>query len=81
MPIPQRKQGQSEETFISECIAELAGEYEQSQAAAICYQQLNLEKYGSQEFRKALIKMGNPTFTGNSYSGTFGTRKNLSNKK
>jgi len=44
MPIPKRKQGQSEETFIPECIAELVGEYEVEQATAICYSQLELEK-------------------------------------
>jgi hypothetical protein len=72
MPIPQRKQGQSEETFISECIAELAGEYDQQQAAAICYQQINLEEF---EFRKALMKFSQPSFTGNSYAGSFGMKR------
>jgi hypothetical protein len=80
MPIPQRKQGQSEDTFISECIADLSGEYDTAQAAAICYQQLNLEIYN---FRKSLMKFSNPSFTGNSYSGGMGMkkRKNISNKK
>ena len=79
MPIPQRKQGQSEDTFISECIAELAGEYDQQQAAAICYNQINLEEFA---FRKALMQFSQPSFTGNSYSGGMGMkRKNLSNKK
>ena len=72
MPIPQRKQGQSEETFISECIAELAGEYDQQQAAAICYQQINLEEYA---LRKALMKFSQPSFAGNSYAGSFGMKR------
>lgn len=79
MPIPQRKQGEDEQTFISRCISEIAGEYDQQQAAAICYQQINLEEYA---FRKALMKFSQPSFTGNSYSGGMGMkRKNLSNKK
>jgi len=79
MPIPSRKQGEDEQTFISRCISEISGEYDREQAAAICYNQINLEEYA---FRKALMQFSQPSFTGNSYAGGFGKkRKNLSNKK
>jgi hypothetical protein len=44
MPIPKRKQGEPDDTFISRCIEEISGEYDVDQAAAICYSQLELEK-------------------------------------
>ena len=79
MPIPKRNQGEDEQTFISRCISEISSEYDKEQAAAICYNQINLEEF---EFRKALMKFSQPSFTGNSYAGSFGMkRKNLSNKK
>jgi hypothetical protein len=55
MPIPQRKQGQAEDTFIAECIGELAGEYPQDQAAAICYQQLSIALTADKEWRKDFL--------------------------
>lgn len=61
MPIPQRKQGQSEDTFISECIGELAGEYDQSQAAAICYQQLSINLAADPNWRKSFMASKNPS--------------------
>ena len=39
MPIPQPSSGQSENEYVSECIATLINEgKDQSQAAAICYE-------------------------------------------
>lgn len=61
MPIPKRKQGQSEDTFIAECIGELAGEYEQDQAAAICYQQLAVMLTVDSEWRKQFLASKNPS--------------------
>ena len=55
MPIPQRKQGQSEDTFIAECIGELASEYPQDQAAAICYQQLTINLLENKQWRKDFL--------------------------
>lgn len=83
MPIPQFKAGMDENEFISDCISKISDEYDTAQAAAICYQQINLEKYGSQQFRRRLLEAVSPSFTGNSFAGTFGMkkRKNLSNKK
>lgn len=37
MPIPSVNSGESEQDFVSRCIGEISGEYEQEQAAAICY--------------------------------------------
>ena len=55
MPIPQRKQGQAEDTFIAECIGQLAGEYDPAQASAICYQQLAVHLTMDKEWRKSFI--------------------------
>jgi hypothetical protein len=57
MPIPQRKQREQEDTFISRCIGELIGkgEYEQEQASAICYQQLDIQLGLSKEWRKSFL--------------------------
>ena len=57
MPIPQRKQGQAEDTFISECIADLVGkgEYDQPQASAICYQQLAIALTADKNWRKSFV--------------------------
>ena len=41
MPIPQKTPLESRDEFISRCIADLSGEYDSKQAAAICYQQLS----------------------------------------
>lgn len=41
MPIPSRNAGESRDEFIGRCIADLSGEYDKQQAAAICYQQLS----------------------------------------
>jgi hypothetical protein len=55
MPIPSRKQGEAEDTFISRCIGDLSGEYETSQASAICYQQLAINLTVDKEWRKSFI--------------------------
>ena len=55
MPIPKRKQGEAEDTFISRCIGDLSDEYETSQASAICYQQLAINLIVDKEWRKSFI--------------------------
>jgi hypothetical protein len=57
MPIPQRKKGQTQDDFISSCIGDLvgAGEYEQSQAAAICYQQMDVQLGLDSTWRKSFL--------------------------
>jgi len=37
MPIPKPTAAETEEQFVSRCIGEISGEYEQEQAAGICY--------------------------------------------
>lgn len=37
MPIPKPNSGESESEFVSRCISKIIDEYDQSQAAAICY--------------------------------------------
>jgi hypothetical protein len=37
MPIPTPTAAESEQEFVSRCISEISGEYEQEQAAGICY--------------------------------------------
>lgn len=37
MPIPQPSEDQSEEEFVSECVAQIIDEYGEAMAAAICY--------------------------------------------
>lgn len=37
MPIPNRKEGEELNKFISRCISSIIDEYDRSQAAAICY--------------------------------------------
>jgi hypothetical protein len=44
MPIPTPKEGQSEQEYVSECISAISDEYEQSQAAGICYSTYRKEK-------------------------------------
>ena len=52
MPIPKQGQGEQDEAFVSRCIGELVGEYEQDQAAAICYQQTDIKLMTSKEWRR-----------------------------
>ena len=37
MPIPKPQKDENKNTFISRCVSEISGEYEQSQALGICY--------------------------------------------
>ena len=57
MPIPQRHSGEQEQDFVSRCIGDLvgSGEYEQDQAAAICYQQMEVQLINDKEWRKNLV--------------------------
>lgn len=41
MPIPSKTPIETKDEFITRCIADLSGEYDNKQAAAICYQQLS----------------------------------------
>lgn len=54
MPIPKQQPGEHDEAFVSRCIGELSSEYEQDQAAAICYQQTDIKLMMSKEWRKEL---------------------------
>ena len=56
MPIPKQEQGERDEAFVSRCIGELVGEYEQDQAAAICYQQTDIKLMNSKEYRRNLTQ-------------------------
>ncbi len=42
-PIPSPESGESDDEFISRCMKEIGGEYEQSQALGICYSKLRGE--------------------------------------
>ena len=55
MPIPARKQGEAEDTFLSRCIGDLSSEYDTPQASAICYQQLAVHLTMDKEWRKSFI--------------------------
>ena len=55
MPIPKQNQGEQDDAFISRCIRELVGEYEQDQAAAICYQQRDVQLMNSKEWRREFV--------------------------
>jgi hypothetical protein len=61
MPIPKRNQGEAEDTFIGRCIGELSGEYEQDQAAAICYQQLSINLTMDKNWRKSFVNQPEST--------------------
>lgn len=54
MPIPKQQPGEKDEAFVSRCIGELvgAGEYENEQAAAICYQQTDIKLMNDKNWRK-----------------------------
>ena len=58
MPIPQQQSGEHDEAYVSRCIGELvgSGEYEQDQAAAICYQQADVKLMNSKEWRRDFVK-------------------------
>jgi hypothetical protein len=55
MPIPKRNQGEQEQEYIGRCIKNLLDEYEQDQAAAICYQQLDIQLSADSEWRKEFM--------------------------
>ena len=61
MPIPKRNKGEQEQDFIGRCIKNLLDEYEQTQAAAICYQQLDIQLSADPEWRKSFMASKNPT--------------------
>ncbi len=42
-PIPSPESGEDENTFISRCMKEIGGEYDQDQALGICYSKLRGE--------------------------------------
>lgn len=57
MPIPKRHSGEQEQDFVSRCIGDLvgSGEYEQDQAAAICYQQMDIQLMNDKEWRREFV--------------------------
>ena len=55
MPIPKQRQGEQNDAFVSRCISELVGEYEQDQAAAICYQQRDVKLMNNKEWRREFV--------------------------
>jgi len=55
MPIPKQQSGEHDEAFVSRCIGELVGEYEQDQAAAICYQQRDVQLMNNKEWRREFV--------------------------
>jgi hypothetical protein len=55
MPIPKQRQGEQNDAFVSRCIGELVGEYEQDQAAAICYQQRDVQLMNNKEWRREFV--------------------------
>jgi hypothetical protein len=55
MPIPKRNQGEQEQDYISRCISNISDEYEQTQAAAICYQQLDIQLSMDSSWRKSFL--------------------------
>jgi hypothetical protein len=63
MPIPKRDSGEQEQEFIGRCAKQLIGEegYEQDQAVAICYQQLDIQLSADKEWRKSFMASKNPT--------------------
>jgi hypothetical protein len=61
MPIPKRNQGEQEQDYIGRCIKNLLDEYDQDQAAAICYQQLDIKLSADSEWRKSFMASKNPT--------------------
>ena len=58
MPIPNQQSGEHDEAYVSRCIGELvgSGEYEQDQAAAICYQQTNIKLMNDKEWRGEFVR-------------------------
>ena len=57
MPIPNQQSGEHDEAYVSRCIGELvgSGEYEQDQAAAICYQQTDIKLMNDKEWRREFV--------------------------
>lgn len=65
MPIPKQQPGEHDEAYVSRCIGELvgSGEYEQSQAAAICYQETDIKLMNSKEWRRDLVMSADKKLT------------------
>ncbi len=56
MPIPKRESGERENDYIPRCMSEIASEYEQDQALAICYQQMSISLIRDRGYRKMLTQ-------------------------
>ena len=57
MPVQERQSGESKDKFLGDCIAELVNKgHESDQAAAICYQQMDIQLMNSREWRKELTQ-------------------------
>ena len=57
MPVPERQSGEPKDKFLSDCIAELVNAgHENDQAAAICYQQMDVQLINDKNWRKDFIQ-------------------------
>ena len=56
MPVQQRQPGEDKDKFLSDCISELVGKgHENDQAAAICYQQMDVQLINDKNWRRDLV--------------------------
>ena len=56
MPVPHRQTGEDKDKFLSDCISELVSAgHENDQAAAICYQQMDIQLINDKDWRKNLV--------------------------
>lgn len=57
MPLKPRRPGESKSKFLGDCISELVNAgHAQDQAAAICYQQMDVQLVFDKKWRNELIK-------------------------
>jgi hypothetical protein len=62
MPVDKPKPGESKEDYLAYCIpAEIKAGYERDQAAAICYQQLDIQLTADKDWRKSFLASKNPS--------------------
>lgn len=56
MPVQERQAGEPKDKFLSDCISELVGKgHENDQAAAICYQQMDVQLMNNKEWRREFV--------------------------
>lgn len=66
IPIPKPSPSETEDDFVTRCMSEISGEYDQSQAAAICYN--TFREARSQAFYKNVQDKVKAVIKGESYS-------------